>query len=186
MNRKWKYSIIFCVYFLWNSFPNSTFLYLFVCCCLQISMDLPRAICLQGNCTPLCCHRCRLDRISLYGNLPCGRKGKEKEDFEGMHSDLLLSNEWSIYWKTANARQFQNIFLMDETIDSTTNWIWNTIHVLLNRWLTQRQDFKCLQLTRFFCDSLIDHRSSQSGTLLPLSISCDGLSKNDPIAGHGN
>lgn len=67
-----------------------------------------------------------------------------------MHSDLLLSNEWSIYWKTANARQFQNIFLMDETIDSTTNWIWNTIHVLLNRWLTQRQDFKCLQLTRFF------------------------------------
>lgn len=32
----------------------------------------------------------------------------------------------------------------------------------------------------------MDCRSSQSGTPLSLSITFEGLSKNDPIAGHGN
>lgn len=80
-------------------------------------------------------------------------KERRRKIFEGMHSDLLLNNEWPIYRETENAKAIpkQNLKKkMDETTDSTTNWIWNTIHVLLNRWLTQRQDFKCLQLTSFF------------------------------------
>lgn len=57
---------------------------------------------------------------------------------------------------------------------------------ILTRWLTQRRDCKCLQFTSFFCDSLMDCRLSQSGTPLPLSITINGLTKSDLIAGHGN
>lgn len=74
-------------------------------------------------------------------------------------------------------RHFENFFfLMDKPVDSRNDGNWSLKHIL-TKWLAQRKDYKCLQFTSFILDSLMDCRLSQSGTILPLSITIDGLIK---------